>query len=222
MKLTGRRKRLLRWVLRHAGRGLPRNVALRWAARQVPPLYGGVQLSRLTAQGFVSPKAELYHPLLRLGRHCFLAEGVLVYQDRDGGEVRLGDAVHLHRDVTIQTGRGGTVTIGEATHVQPRCQFSAYLGPIRVGARVEIAPACAFYSYNHEIRAGIPIREQPLVTKGGIEIGDDAWIGYGAILLDGVTVGEGAIVGAGAVVTRSVEPGAIVAGNPAREIGRRA
>ncbi len=221
MKLTRPRRRLLRWVLHRAGRGLPRNAALRWAARQVPPLYGGVQLSRLTERGFVSPEAEVYHPLLELGRHCFLAEGVLVYQDRDGGAVRLADAVHLHRHVTIQTGQGGSVAIGEGTHVQPRCQFSAYLGPIRVGRRVEIAPACAFYSYNHRVAAGTPVREQPLTTKGGITVGDDVWIGYGAILLDGVSVGDGAVIGAGSVVTRSVEPDAIVAGNPARVIGRR-
>jgi acetyltransferase-like isoleucine patch superfamily enzyme len=41
-------------------------------------------------------------------------------------------------------------------------------------------------------------------------------IGSGAIILPGVTIGEGALIGAGAVVTRSVEPGAVVAGCPAR------
>ena len=44
----------------------------------------------------------------------------------------------------------------------------------------------------------------------------------GAIVLPGITIGDGAIVGAGAVVTRNVEAGATVAGNPARPVGRRA
>ena len=43
-----------------------------------------------------------------------------------------------------------------------------------------------------------------------------ASIGSGAVILPGVTIGEGALVGAGAVVTRNVEPGAVVAGCPAR------
>ncbi len=50
---------------------------------------------------------------------------------------------------------------------------------------------------------------------------DDVWIGYGAILLSGVRVCRGSIVAAGAVVTDDVAPYAIVAGNPARQVGRR-
>ena len=45
---------------------------------------------------------------------------------------------------------------------------------------------------------------------------DGASLGTGAVILGGVTIGEGALVGAGAVVTRDVEPGATVAGVPAR------
>lgn len=54
-----------------------------------------------------------------------------------------------------------------------------------------------------------------------IHIQDDAWIGYGAIILTGVTIGRGSVVGAGSVVSRDVAPYDIVAGNPARRIGRR-
>ena len=51
-----------------------------------------------------------------------------------------------------------------------------------------------------------------------IRIGDDVWIGAGAIILPGVTIGEGAVVGAGAVVTKDIPPFAIVVGNPAKII----
>jgi serine acetyltransferase len=51
-----------------------------------------------------------------------------------------------------------------------------------------------------------------------VRVEDSAFIGIGAILLPGVTVGEGAVVGAGAVVTRSVAPGALVGGSPARPL----
>ena len=52
-------------------------------------------------------------------------------------------------------------------------------------------------------------------------IESDVWIGTRAVILAGVTIGRGAVVAAGAVVTRSVEPYAIVAGNPARLIRKR-
>lgn len=49
-------------------------------------------------------------------------------------------------------------------------------------------------------------------------IGNDVWVGYGALILAGVKIGDGAIIGAGSVVTKDVEPYAIVAGCPARVI----
>lgn len=53
---------------------------------------------------------------------------------------------------------------------------------------------------------------------GAIEIGDNVWVGAGAIILPGVTIGDGAAVGAGSVVTRNVAAGITVAGNPARPV----
>ena len=52
-------------------------------------------------------------------------------------------------------------------------------------------------------------------------LGDDVWIGHGAILLPGVKIGTGAVVGAGAVVTKDVRPFTIVAGVPAKTLRRR-
>jgi phosphonate metabolism protein (transferase hexapeptide repeat family) len=52
-------------------------------------------------------------------------------------------------------------------------------------------------------------------------IGDDTWIGHGAIIMPGVKVGNGAVVGSGAVVTKDVDPYTIVAGVPARPIKKR-
>lgn len=62
---------------------------------------------------------------------------------------------------------------------------------------------------------------QPLTTHGDIVIGDDAWIGTGSAILDGVTIGIGAVIGAGSVVTHDVPDYAIAVGNPARVVGSR-
>lgn len=54
-----------------------------------------------------------------------------------------------------------------------------------------------------------------------VTIGDDCWIGFGAIILSGLHIGRGSVVGAGAVVTKDVPPYGIVVGNPAKLVGMR-
>lgn len=51
-----------------------------------------------------------------------------------------------------------------------------------------------------------------------IHIHNNVWIGSGAIVLPGVTIGENSVIGAGSVVTKDVEPGVVVVGNPARVV----
>lgn len=60
-----------------------------------------------------------------------------------------------------------------------------------------------------------------MARRGPINIGNDVWIGYGAVILRGVSIGDGAIVGAGAVVTKDVDPYTIVGGVPAKTIRKR-
>jgi acetyltransferase-like isoleucine patch superfamily enzyme len=82
---------------------------------------------------------------------------------------------------------------------------------------------------DHDHRqVGVPIRLAHWCGDGDgaylrtqVDIGDDVWIGYGAVVLAPVTIGRGAIVAAGAIVTSDVAAYEIVAGNPASRIGRR-
>lgn len=214
-------KRWARFWMRFSGVKIIGGFAIRLASIFTPPYYGRVPLAKLNAAGYVSKNATIYHNKLEKGRNCFLGDRVTIFQDHEGEKVLLGDSVHLHEGVVIQTGQGGSVSIGAKTHIQPRCQLSAYKSSILIGDGVEIAPNCAFYSYNHSIIAEESIRTQPLISNGNIVIGDDVWLGYGVIVLDGVEIGDGAVVGAGSVVTRNIPANGIAVGNPAKFVKYR-
>lgn len=115
------------------------------------------------------------------------------------------------------------VDYGAHVHFGPGC-FLNYgcvfldVAEIRVGARVQIGPLVQVLTADHPREAHRRARGEEWGRP--ILIGDDVWIGAGALILPGVTIGAGAIIGAGAVVTRDVAPGATVAGNPARPVGR--
>ena len=58
-------------------------------------------------------------------------------------------------------------------------------------------------------------------NKGDIIVGNDVWIGFEAVIMQGVKIGDGAIIGSRAVVTKDVEPYTIVGGVPAKPIRKR-
>ncbi len=83
---------------------------------------------------------------------------------------------------------------------------------------------------HHYQQVGVPTRLASRISdkdynwKGldeKVVIGDDVWVGYGAIILSGVTIGEGSIIAAGSLVTKDVEPYSIYAGVPAKRMGDR-
>lgn len=77
----------------------------------------------------------------------------------------------------------------------------------------------------HEVGAPISraqwIGDRELGSEDLIEIGPDVWIGYGAIVLSGLTIGRSSVIAAGSIVTRDVPENSIVAGIPARIVGQR-
>lgn len=89
------------------------------------------------------------------------------------------------------------------------------VAPIRIGKHALLGPKVQIYSVNHPT--------DPRLRRNGAEgigkpvtIGDDVWIGGGAIICPGVTLGDNVIVGAGSVVTKSFGDDVIIGGNPAR------
>lgn len=222
---TGAWKRL-KWIwvnfwLQRAGLGWSGRWAGRFAAIGYRPYKGRVELARMRPTGYISPSAEISHASLKLGNNIFIGDRVIIYQHKDGGSVELGDRVMLFNEIIIETVEGGSLFIGADTAIQPRCHFTTAVTPIHIGKGVQIAPQCAFYSYDHGIAPGQLIRDQPLQSKGPIIIEDDAWLGFGVIVLSGVRIGKHAVIGAGSVVTRDVPDGAVAAGAPARVVKMR-
>lgn len=82
---------------------------------------------------------------------------------------------------------------------------------------VTVGPYTMFFTHSYHHTLDIP----EVTEKGEIHLKKGCFIGAGSVILPGVTIGEGAIVGAGSVVTRRVEPKYIVAGSPAKVIGKR-
>lgn len=90
---------------------------------------------------------------------------------------------------------------------------------IEIGSGVVLSARCMLIDSGLELE-GYASTEFPAHTTGYIRIEDGVWIGAGAIILAGVTIGKKSVVGAGSVVTKDVPPFTVVAGNPARQIGR--
>ena len=114
-----------------------------------------------------------------------------------------------------QVRRVGTV-IGSGTQINRDCVLDAR-GRLHIGDQVSIAPEVVILTADHDHTApGFPLRHRPVTIE------DNVWIGMRAVVLPGVRIGRGAVVAAGAVVTKDVEPLTVVAGIPARVVGRRA
>ena len=215
------RNLFLKLCLKHSGQSKIKKLFGLFAEWQSPPFYGLKKLAMMNPKGFISPYADISHSNLVLGHHVLIDDRVTIFQSKDGGPILIGNHVHIYRDTVIQNGQKGRIKFATGLVIQPRCHFSAYKGSIEIGENAQIAANCAFYSYNHGFAADKLIVEQPMKSKGDIIIEDDAWLGFGVIVLNGVKVGKGAVIGAGSVVTKSIPDGAIASGNPARVIRMR-
>jgi len=141
--------------------------------------------------------------------------------------VSLGDHVHIGLGSVVWAPH--SLRVGSDVYIGKHCTIQC---DGEIGNGVLVANSVGLVGkLDHDYRAvGIPATFAPWIgspTRRSatddppLVIGNDVWIGYGAIVVSGVTVGRGAIVAAGAVVTHDVDPYSIVAGNPARPVGVR-
>ena len=115
-----------------------------------------------------------------------------------------------------------TLSIGNGSFLGHNCAVTV-ARQVQIGDHCLIAGAVRITDFDgHPLdaaarRAG---ESAPVEAVRPVIIGNDVWIGYGAVVLKGVHVGDRAVIGAGAVVTRNVPSDTVVAGNPARVIRR--
>ena len=108
------------------------------------------------------------------------------------------------------------VFVGPRSAVNAGCILDGRGHPIRIAHDVDIGTHTHIWTLQHDVN------DPAHGTAGGpVTIEDHAWIASRVTILPGVRIGRGAVVAAGAVVARDVEPLTIVAGVPARPIGRR-
>ena len=133
--------------------------------------------------------------------------------------IRIGHRVFIGRN-TILSCKDGDIELSDGANIGFNCEiFSA--SSVRIGANALMAAYSYVIGGDHDFSdAATSVLEQPR-TSAGVRIGDGAWIGAGAKILDGVSIGDHAIVGAGAVVREDVPPYAIAVGIPARVVSKR-
>jgi acetyltransferase-like isoleucine patch superfamily enzyme len=141
---------------------------------------------------------------------CMIRNRLYGFSAERGCRVLRGVTIHFPEKLKL----GRNVGIGAYS------QFNA-AGGIEIGDDTLIAPGCTFWSVNHRYQdTEVPIRFQGYDARK-IVVGRDCWIAARVIVLPGVHIGAGSVVAAGAVVNRSCEPGSILAGVPAKLVGKR-
>ena len=144
-----------------------------------------------------------------------------------GSRVKVGRNLHL--GILSYVSASDALTIGNDVYIGKFCsiQCNGYIGDgVLIANNVGIVGR-----FDHDFRArGVLMRHAPHVhsseslkrdPRNSVTIEGDSWIGFGAVILSGITIGRGAVIAAGAVIHRDVPPYAIVAGSPAKQIGVR-
>ena len=157
---------------------------------------------------------------IRLGAGVQVSRHALLHCYDKSSSIEVGDQSVLLPYAVLMTYPGGHIRLGRNCTVNPFTILYGH-GGLEIGDDVRIAAHTVIIPANHIFRdPETKIRQQGL-SKKGIVIESDVWIGANCVVLDGVTVGAGSIVAAGAVVTADVPAGCIVGGVPAKPIGER-
>jgi acetyltransferase-like isoleucine patch superfamily enzyme len=164
--------------------------------------------------------------LVRIPRQISLGSGVLIDDGAsldvrgDDASITIKDRVSIGRLSTIAA-KHGHVTLGNGCNIGSYCRIATQ-SRVSIGESVLIGAYCYVGPGNHTGGGeDTPLIEQPMDIKGGVSIGDHAWLGARVTIMDGVTIGAHAVVGAHSFVKDDVPDYAVVVGTPARIVGSR-
>ncbi|MEW2450786.1 sugar O-acetyltransferase [Streptomyces parvulus] len=125
----------------------------------------------------------------------------------------LGEEAHVRPPLWVDY--GSNITIGARTFVNYNLT-ALDVAAITIGEDCQIGPNVQLLTPTHPLEPG-PRRDK-LEAARPITIGDNVWLGGGAIVLPGVSIGDNSVIGAGAVVTKDVPANVVAVGNPARPV----
>ncbi|UHA74824.1 sugar O-acetyltransferase [Paenibacillus sp. 481] len=122
---------------------------------------------------------------------------------------------NLYMEPDFRCDYGYNIHVGENFYANFNCVILDVC-EVRIGKNAMLAPCVQIYTAYHPLDAATRISG---VEYGApITIGDNVWIGGGAIIMPGVTIGDNVVIGAGSVVTKDIPANVVVAGNPGRVI----
>ena len=164
----------------------------------------------------------LRHPhKIRIADNVVIDDNCLIdAKGETNNGIRIGSGVFVGRN-TILSCKNGDIELADGANIGFNCEiFSA--SRVRVGRSALLAAYCYLVGGDHDFSD----TTRPVLDQGrksaGITVGDGAWLGAGAKVLDGVAIGAHAVIGAGAVVRESIPDRATAVGVPARIVSTRA
>lgn len=181
-------------------------------------------LFKKTGKGVVFGRnMTIRHPgKISIGNNVIFDDNtVLDAKGRNNHGITIGDNAVIGRN-TIISCKGGDIRIGNFSNIGPNNSLFSE-SRLMIGRYVFTAGntyMVAGGNHSYENRE-TPIYFQPSVSRGGIIIEDDIWIGASVTVIDGVSIGKGSVIGAASLVNQAIPPMSIAVGIPAKVIKSR-